>query len=91
MADEGAGIVNLIVRGNSMTAGPKAQDIVSNLEYDWLTVMHNKAKALQAYDKYMEDARQANSQECVRLFTRLKEAEAEHLQEIRQHLKSAMP
>jgi rubrerythrin len=74
-----------------MTAGLKAQDVVSNLEYDWLAVMHNKAKALQAYDKYMQDAREANSQECVELFTKLKEAEAKHLQEIRQHLMKAMP
>jgi hypothetical protein len=74
-----------------MTAGPKAQDVVSDLEYDWLTVMHYKAQALQAYDKYMQDARAAKSQECVELFTKLKEAEAEHLQEIRQHLMKAMP
>lgn len=74
-----------------MTAGLKAQDVVSNLEYDWLTVMHNKAKALQAYDKYMQDAREANSQECVELFSKLKQAEAEHIQAIRQHLKQAMP
>jgi len=46
-----------------MTAGLKAQDVVSNLEYDWLTVMHNKAEALQAYDKYIQDAREANAQD----------------------------
>lgn len=74
-----------------MTAGPKAQDVVSNLEYDWLTVMHNKAKALQAYDQYMQDARNANSQDCADLFEKLKQAEAEQIQEIRQHLKHAMP
>lgn len=74
-----------------MTAGPKAQDVVSNLEYDWLTVMQNKAKALQAYDEYVQDAREANSQECVELFTRLKQSEAEQIQEIRQHLMKVMP
>lgn len=74
-----------------MTTGPKAQQVVSDLEYDWITVMHNKAKALQAYDEYMEDARQANSQECVDLFVKLKEAEAEHIQEIREHLRAVMP
>jgi rubrerythrin len=74
-----------------MTAGLKAQDVVSNLEYDWLTVMHNKAEAIQAYDKYIQDARDANSQDCVELFSKLKQAEAEHIKEIRQHLKQAMP
>lgn len=74
-----------------MTAGPKAQEVVSNLEYDWLTVMHNKAQALQAYDKYMEDARKADAQDCIELFAKLKQVEAEHLSEIRQHLKQSMP
>lgn len=74
-----------------MTAGPKMQEVVSNLEYDWLTVMQNKAEALQAYDKYIEDARQANAQDCVELFAKLKEVEAQHISEIRQHLKHSMP
>lgn len=74
-----------------MTAGIKAQEVVSNLEYDWLTVMQNKAKALQAYDEYMQDAREANAQDCVELFAKLKQAEADQIQEIRQHLKHAMP
>lgn len=74
-----------------MTTGLKAQDVVSNLEYDWLTVMHNKAKALQAYDKYIQDAREANAQDCVELFGKLKQAEADQIKEIRQHLMHAMP
>ena len=74
-----------------MTAGLKVQEVVSNLEYDWLTVMQNKAEALQAYDKYIEDARQANAQDCVELFAKLKEVEAQHIGEIRQHLKHSMP
>lgn len=73
-----------------MATGLQAQDVISNLEYDWLTVMQNKAKALQAYDEYMQDAREANSQQCVELFQKLKQAEAEQIQEIRQHLMDAM-
>jgi len=65
-----------------MTAGLKAQDEVSNLEYDWLTVMHNKAEALQAYDKYIQDAREANAQDCVEMFSKLKETEAKQIKEI---------
>lgn len=74
-----------------MTVGPKAKEVVSNLEYDWLTVMHNKAEALQAYDKYMQDAREADAQDCVELFARLKQAEADQIQEIRKHLQHSMP
>lgn len=73
-----------------MATKTKSQSVVSDLEYDWLTVMHNKAEALQAYDKYIEDARAANSEECVELFNRLKQAETEQIQEIRKHLTKTM-
>jgi hypothetical protein len=73
-----------------MTTGTETQQVVSNLEYDWLTVMQSKAEALNAYDKYIQDAREANSEECVELFNRLKQAETEQIQEIRQHLMKTM-
>ncbi|MBD2111828.1 MULTISPECIES: hypothetical protein [Cyanophyceae] len=73
-----------------MTTGTQSQQVVSNLEYDWLTVMQSKAEALNAYDKYIQDAREANSEECVELFNRLKQTEAEQIQEIRQHLTKTM-
>ncbi|MGP1382980.1 MAG: hypothetical protein ACTS2F_05425 [Thainema sp.] len=73
-----------------MPTSPQTQQVVSDLEYDWLTVMHNKAEALQAYDQYIEDARSANAQPCVELFSKLKQAEAEHIQEIRKHLMDVM-
>ena len=73
-----------------MTTGTTVQQVVSNLEYDWLTVMQSKAEALNAYDKYIQDAREANSEECVELFNRLKQTEAEQIQEIRQHLTKTM-
>lgn len=73
-----------------MITGTTVQQVVSNLEYDWLTVMQSKAEALNAYDKYIQDAREANSEECVELFNRLKQTEAEQIQEIRQHLTKTM-
>lgn len=73
-----------------MTTGTKIQQVVSNLEYDWLTVMQSKAEAVQAYDKYMQDARDADSQECVDLFTQLKQTEMDQIQEIRKHLMKTM-
>jgi len=73
-----------------MANSTKTQQVVSNLEYDWLAVMENKAKALNAYDKYIEDARAANSEECVELFNRLKQTEAEQVKEIRKHLIKTM-
>jgi rubrerythrin len=59
---------------------------LSDLAYDWVTLVQNKAQALQAYDKYIEDARQAGSQECVELFQRIHEADKRHLEEAKRHL-----
>ncbi|MEP0853928.1 hypothetical protein NC991_26650 [Funiculus sociatus GB1-A4] len=41
---------------------------VSNLEYDLLTVLQNKAEALKAYETYIQDAQQMGSQPCAELF-----------------------
>ncbi|KAF3887719.1 MULTISPECIES: hypothetical protein [Nostocales] len=70
---------------NSQTQSP-----VSNLEYDFLTVLQNKAEAIKAYDAYINDAKQAGSQPCVELFQKLRQADVEHAQEIRHHLQQVM-
>ena len=65
-------------------------DGVSDLEYDWVTVLHEKGKAIAAYDKYIEDAKSADSQPCVELLESLKQSDSEHMQKIRQHLMEVM-
>ncbi|NJL85960.1 MAG: hypothetical protein HC886_08240 [Leptolyngbyaceae cyanobacterium SM1_1_3] len=65
-------------------------EIISNLEYDWLTVLQSKTESLQAYDKYIRDAEEANSQPCVEMLKKLRAAESKQVQEIRQHLISVM-
>lgn len=63
---------------------------LSNLEYDMLTVLQNKAEAMKAYETYIRDAEQANSQPCVELFRKLQETESQQIGEIRQHLQEIM-
>ncbi|MEB3309322.1 MAG: hypothetical protein VKJ02_03745 [Snowella sp.] len=63
---------------------------VSDLEYDLLTVLKNKAKAVQAYDSYIQDAQEANSQPCVELLQKLQQGDIEQVNEIRQHLQQVM-
>ena len=63
---------------------------VSDLEYDWVTVLHEKGKAIEAYDKYIEDAKAADSQPCVEMLESLKQSDTEHMQKIRQHLMEVM-
>ena len=35
---------------------PLSQNPVSDLLYDWLTVLQNKAEGINAYEKYIRDA-----------------------------------
>lgn len=66
------------------------QRAISNLEYDLLTALHNKAEAVKAYDTYIQDAQQIDSQPCVQLFQKLQQADVEQAQEIRHHLQEVM-
>ncbi|WP_218082526.1 hypothetical protein [Anthocerotibacter panamensis] len=66
------------------------REAVNNLEYDLLTVLHNKAKAVQAYEIYMQDAQSMGSQPCADLFRKLCESDIQQAQEIRRHLLEVM-
>jgi len=69
----------------TMSANP-----VSDLTYDWLTVLQSKAEGLQAYEKYVRDAEKENSRECVEMFRKLHEQDARQVEEIMAHLKKMM-
>ncbi|HEY9638069.1 MAG TPA: hypothetical protein V6D14_32045 [Coleofasciculaceae cyanobacterium] len=72
-----------------MTSNGNTQAI-NNLEYDLVTVLHNKSEAIQAYDKYIQDAQSLDSQPCVELFQKLQQQDLQQAQEIRQHLQQVM-
>jgi len=59
---------------------------VSDVMYDWITVLQSKAEGLNAYEKYIRDAEKANSQECVQLLRRLHDQDARITQEVRDHV-----
>ena len=64
--------------------------VISNLEYDLLTVLQNKSEAIKAYETYINDAEQTGSSPCAELFQKLKQTDIEQAQEIRQHLQQVM-
>jgi hypothetical protein len=72
------------------TGNGQSQQAISNLEYDFVTVLHNKAEAVKAYDTYIKDAQEANSQPCVELFQKLRQSDMEQAQEIRHHLQQVL-
>ena len=59
---------------------------LSDLAYDWITLIQNKAKALMAYDQYIQDAEQAGSNECAAFFRKVHDSDKAQLAEAKQHL-----
>ena len=59
---------------------------LSDLAYDWITFMQNKAQALNAYDQYIKDAEAAGSPECAAFFRKVHDADKAQLAEAKQHL-----
>jgi rubrerythrin len=78
------------MENNFMTATNTNSKAISDLEYDLLTVLQNKAEAVQMYDRYLQDAENANSQPCVELLRKLQREDREHAQEVRHHLQEVM-
>lgn len=73
-----------------MTVANSSSKAISDLEYDLLTVLQNKAEAVQMYDTYIQDAQQANSQPCIELLRKMQQADRDQVQELRQHLQEVM-
>lgn len=59
---------------------------LSNLAYDWVTLIQNKAQALVAYDQYIKDAEAAGAAECAAFFRKVHDADKAQLAEAKQHL-----
>ena len=59
---------------------------LSDLAYDWITLMQNKAQALMAYDQYIKDAEKAGSPECAAFFRKVHDSDKAQLAEAKEHL-----
>ena len=59
---------------------------ISDLLYDWLTVLQSKAEGLHAYEKYIQDAEKEHATECAEMFRKHHEEDAPQVEEIRDHL-----
>ncbi len=64
----------------------KTENPLSDLMFDWLTVLQNKAEAVAAYEKYLRDAEKENAAECVAMFRRLHEQDVKVLKEVKDHV-----
>ncbi len=57
---------------------------IDDLTYDVITVLHAKAKALEAYDKYVADAR--DDEELTDLFVQMRHQDEENIQVLKEVL-----
>ena len=69
-----------------MKEQPTDKHPLSDLAYDWITLIQNKAQALMAYDQYIQDAEQAKSPECAAFFRKVHDAAKAQLAEAKEHL-----
>lgn len=63
---------------------------LSDLEYDWVTLIQNKAQALMAYDQYIKDAEAAKSPECAAFFRKVHDSDKAQLAEAKRHLAAVL-
>jgi bacterioferritin (cytochrome b1) len=57
---------------------------LDNLTYDLLTVLYEKSKGLEAYDKYIRDAQ--NDQQARQLFEQMRQQDEQCIQQLAQQL-----
>ncbi len=57
---------------------------LGNLTYDLITILYEKSKALEAYDKYQRDAQ--GNQEISNLLQQIRQQDEQHIQQLQQHL-----
>lgn len=69
-----------------MQEKPNDPHPLSDLAYDWITLMQNKAQALLAYDQYIQDAEAAGSPECAAFFRKVHDTDKAQLAEAKEHL-----
>ena len=57
---------------------------LDNLTYDLMTIIHKKSKALEAFDQYIEDAR--NEEELCQLLEDIRQQDEECIRMLQPHL-----
>jgi hypothetical protein len=76
----------MATRNKTPATTEPAENPIDDVLYDWITVLHAKAKAVDAFDQYIADARAEEATECVRLLEKLRAQDVAALGEIREHV-----
>jgi hypothetical protein len=59
---------------------------LDNLTYDIITLIHEKSKGLEAFDRYMKDAQ--GNQQCTTLLNQIRQQDVQAVQQLFQLLQS---
>ena len=68
----------------SNQAGSSGKFPLDNLTYDLVTLLYEKSKGLEAYDKYQRDAQ--GNQEVANLLRQFRQQDEQCIQQLQQHL-----
>lgn len=69
-------------------ASTNSNMVLDNLSYDLITMIHEKSKALEAYDQYERDAQ--GHPEISRLLAQIRQQDTQNIQQLIQHLSQLM-
>jgi len=61
---------------------------LDDLTYDMVTLLYEKSKGLQAYDKYLQDAQ--SSPPCTQLLQQLRQQDQDAVQQLQEHVKQLL-
>lgn len=61
---------------------------LDNLTFDLVTILHEKSKGLEAFDKYIRDAQ--NDQQLRDVLERIRQDDHRHITELQQHLQRCL-
>lgn len=71
-------------QGMAQNIGQRGQYPVDDLTFDIITVLYEKSKALEAYDKYLQDAQ--NHPQAMQLFQELRQIDTQCVEKLQYHL-----
>ena len=61
---------------------------LDNLTYDLVTILYEKAKGLEAYDRYLQDAQ--SNQQASQLLQQIRQQDQQHVQQLQQLLSQVL-
>ncbi|MCU1283724.1 MAG: hypothetical protein JWO13_74 [Acidobacteriales bacterium] len=74
--------------GGNQGSRSGGEGMIDNLTYDIITVLHKKSKALEAYDKYLQDAQ--GREEVRDILEEIRDQDQEHVQRLTQCLRELL-